>query len=191
MKKIIVLSISFLVLSIYGLNAQEDQSLNPKYRFFNEYGFFAGSAKGTGEIGITGVFVNGVQIDKVHFVGLGMGYESGVSIGQGIPLFLNYRYFFDKGRRIKPYMHLSMGTRFAFWEEERFSEEVDEFGFTYYQYGEPIQRSGMGIHSSVGVGFTSHAFSLSTSIFYRSRPGENLKGTQSFIGIEVKAGFTL
>ena len=190
MKKIIVLSISILVLSIYGLNAQEDQSLKPKYRFFNEYGFFAGSSMDEGEFGITGIFVNGVQIDKVHYVGFGMGYESGVTIGQGIPLFLNYRYFFDKGRRIKPYMHLSMGTRFSFWDEERYYEEEDEFGFTYIRYGEPIQRSGMGVYSSIGVGFTSHAFSLSTSIFYRSRYCKTID-YQGFAGVEIKAGFTL
>lgn len=198
MKKIIILSISLFFLTIYGLNAQKDLSPSYVYRFFNEYGFFTGSTWenseygiiNEGEFGITGIFVNGVQIGKTHFLGLGLGYEGGVTIGQGIPIFLNYRYFFDKGYKVKPYMHLSMGTRYAFWDEERYYEEVNEFGYDVY-ISDPIARSGMGIYSSLGVGFTAHAFSFSTSIFYRSRPGENLKGIKSFTGVEVKAGFTL
>ena len=43
MKKIIILSIGLFILTIYGLNAQENQNSEPKYRFFNEYGFFTGS----------------------------------------------------------------------------------------------------------------------------------------------------
>lgn len=192
MKKIIILSIGLFILTIYGLNAQENQNSEPKYRFFNEYGFFTGSTwtktENGGDIGISGIFVNGVQVDKTHFVGFGLGYESGLEIGQGIPFFINYRHFFDKGYKIKPFMNVAVGTRFAFWEEEQYYK--DEFGYTTFM-DPPISRNGLGFYSTLGVGFTSHAFSFTSSIFYRTRPGENLNGVRSFTGIEVKVGFSL
>ena len=129
MKKIIILSIGLFILTIYGLNAQENQNSEPKYRFFNEYGFFTGSTwtktENGGDIGISGIFVNGVQVDKTHFVGFGLGYESGLEIGQGIPFFINYRHFFDKGYKIKPFMNVAVGTRLHFWEERYY---IDDFG---------------------------------------------------------------
>ncbi|HHT52031.1 MAG: hypothetical protein PHR19_00540 [Bacteroidales bacterium] len=191
MKKFIVLTISLLLLSIHGLNAQEDPTSKPAYRFFNEYGLFAGRAS----FGIAGIFVNGVEIDQTHFVGIGTGYDVGLLEGQGIPLFLNYRYFFDKGYKIKPFMNMALGTRWASWKEYQVFRDEDG-----HYYTEPFcryKREGLGIYSTFGVGFTLKAFSFTTSIYYRARPevkvspDQVIDGMRHCTGMEIKVGFSL
>lgn len=185
MKKIIILSITLFFLTIVGLKAQEDSYSEPKYRFFNEYGIFAGSTwervkdglKRDGEFGVVGTFVNGIQINKAHFIGLGLGYEGGMTIGHGIPFFLNYRHFADKGHKLNPFMNVAMGARYGFWEVKSYELYKSGSGM--------VQQSGIGGYISLGGGFTSQAFSFTMSVFYRSRPREVVTG------IEVKAGFTL
>lgn len=171
MKKIAIIIATVLVLCSSNIKAQENPTY--KYSFINEYGFFLGSGNYYTNIGLTGVFINGVTVNNKFFMGIGLGYETDDESGQSVPVFLNYRYFLPSNSTLKPFLNFAIGSRFSYWT-------------VYDNYWmDPVQKSAFGFYSTLGGGFNKHAFSFSSGLFLKSI-GDNFFG-----GFEVKAGFKL
>ena len=69
LKCLAVLSIAFLC-GLGTLSAQEQQEKKVAYNFINEYGFFVGK-----NVGMTGVFINGISIKQNNTIGIGVGFH--------------------------------------------------------------------------------------------------------------------
>ena len=164
-----------------SLNAQEQQEKKIAYNFINEYGFFVGK-----NVGWTGVFINGISIKENDAIGIGVGYGLNTATFQEVPIFLNYRHYFDRGRKLKPLINIAAGVGFHFWTEE-FSQPVygPEGNFIYYEYGEE-NKHGIGLYSTIAGGFRVKALSFTGGFFFRTFP--NVKGFNG--GIEAKVGYT-
>ena len=164
-----------------SLNAQEQQEKKIAYNFINEYGFFVGK-----NVGWTGVFVNGIAINQNDAVGIGVGYGLNTGAFQEIPLFLNYRHYFERGRKLKPLINIAAGVGFHFWTEE-FSRPIygPNENFLYYEYDEE-NKQGVGMYATIAGGFRVKALSFTGGFFFRTFPNE--KGFSG--GIEAKVGYT-
>lgn len=181
-KSFVILALSCIVLigTALRVSAQTTEK-KLSYNLINEYGtFVGGNGNSEGDYGLTGVFINSLQFNKTHnLIGIGAGYEISTVAGQCIPLFLNYRHYFDLNKKIMPFLNVAAGTLFNFWN--------------LYDYEGPFSGTpyatfyGFGLYSTIASGFKAGAFSLSTGFFLKSRPSDhnNLYG-----GIEVKAGYT-
>lgn len=151
------------------------------YNMINEYGtFMGGNGNSDGDFGLTGVFINSIKFNKTNnLLGVGVGYEISVAAGQCIPMFLNYRHYFDLNKKVMPFLNVAAGTLFNFWN--------------LYDYIEPLSGTpyatfyGFGFYSTIASGFKAGAFSLSTGFFLKSRPSDD---NNFYGGIEVKAGYT-
>jgi len=163
MKKLVLLSL-FVVLTIAPIlvSAQND---NNKGRFsvINEYGPFFG--KNT--IGFAGTFISGYTLPNLQdMIGLGVAYEAGTGIEQGLPIFINYRHIFNPTKPFTPIVNVAVGTRYC----------IPSYG----------TESAMGYYMTVGSGFQANLFSLSGGLFFKSY------GTKDFyIGLEIKFGYKL
>jgi len=163
MKKLVLLSL-LVVLTITPIlvSAQND---NNKGRFsvINEYGPFFG--KNT--IGFAGTFITGYTLPNLQdMFGIGVGYEVGAEIEQGLPIFLNYRHIFNPSKPFTPIVNVAMGTRYC----------IPSYG----------TESALGYYMTVGSGFQANLFSLSGGLFFKSY------GTKDFyLGLEIKFGYKL
>ena len=174
-----VLSIVFLC-GLGVLSAQEQQEKKIAYNFINEYGFFVGK-----QIGWTGVFVNGISIKQNDNIGIGVGYGLNTGTFQEIPLFLNYRHYFDRGRKLKPLINVAAGADLHFWTNEYSLPVYNEYGIAYYDYIEE-NKHGVGMYATIAGGFRVKALSFTGGFFFRTFPNE--KGFSG--GIEAKIGYT-
>jgi hypothetical protein len=162
MKKIVLLTLlAVLTLTPALISAQNDN--NGRFSVINEYGPFFGQ----NTIGFTGTFVAGYTLpNQQEMFGLGVGYEAGVDINQGIPMFLNFRHIFKPNKTFSPIVNVAIGTRYCIPN--------------YYN------NSDWGYYMTVGSGFQANLFSLSGGLFFKSY------GTSDFfIGLELKVGYKL
>ena len=182
LKCLTVLFIAFLC-GLGTLSAQEQQEKKIAYNFINEYGFFVGK-----NAGMTGVFINGISIKGTDNIGIGVGYGLNSGTFQEIPLFLNYRHYFDRGRKLKPLINIAAGVGFHFWtnEYDYFDpNNLDPWGNPTYYYVEE-NKHGIGLYSTIAGGFRVKAFSFTGGFFFRTFP--NVKEFSG--GIEAKVGYT-
>jgi len=163
-----------------SLNAQEQQEKKIAYNFINEYGFFVGK-----NVGWTGVFVNGIAINQNDAVGIGVGYGLNTGTFQEVPLYLNYRHYFDRGRKLKPLINIAAGVALHFWEEDVQIPYTNEYGYQS-SYWDIENRWGIGLYSTIAGGFRVKALSFTGGFFFRTFP--NVKGFSG--GIEAKVGYT-
>jgi hypothetical protein len=177
MKIVKIIALLILVLTTQVSFSQNGSDFKPKYSFINEYGYFFGGGSNTGIFGMTGVFVNGVRFHQNHFLGIGLGYESDFTNGQSIPIFLNYRYFFNTQKKLKPLINIGIGTRLSTWEDVNIYWPAD-----YYQ---PIYHHAFGFYTTVAAGFNAGAFSLTSGLFLKT------VGDEAVAGFEIKVGYTL
>jgi len=164
MKKQIFITLMLIgMISIFSINSQAQSGDNNVGRLsvINEYGTFFGH----NTVGFTGVFVVGYSTpsDKDMF-GLGIAYDVGTNLTDGIPLFVNYRHAFYPDRKVSPIVNMAMGVRL------NLSDPVDAFG----------------LYSTMASGFQSGIFSLTGGIFLKS-----LGTRELYPGLEVKCGFRL
>lgn len=184
MKKNMLRTIAVLLVALFcglsTLSAQEQQEKKITYSFINEYGFFVGRYQG-----ITGVFVNGIAIQKNNLLGIGVGYGLNSGSFQEMPVFLNYRHYFDRGRTLVPCINLAAGVGFHFWDEDVRVPYTNEYGYDSYTW-ENVNKYGVGLYATVAGGFRVKAFSFTGGFFFRTFPNDN-----SFSGgIEAKVGYT-
>ena len=122
----------------------------------------------------------------VEAAGVGYGLNSGSL--QEVPIFLNYRHYFDRGRRVKPLINIAAGVALHFWSEEysvRDPYNTDPWGYPIYNYVEE-NKHGIGVYGTIAGGFRVRAFSFTGGFFFRTVP--NAKGFGG--GIEAKVGYT-
>lgn len=190
MKKILfsIVSMVFCAALIFpvGASAQTEQPDQKKvmYNFINEYGFFIGK-----NVGFTSVFVNGVKINNSDAFGIGIGYGVNTASYQEVPLFVNYRHYFNRGRKLVPHINIAVGTAVNLWDEQLSARIPIYVGdiVDHYEYVQDVyHRHGFGLYSTVASGFTVKAFSFTAGLFFRTFPREKEFGG----GIEVKVGYT-
>ncbi|MCR4964201.1 MAG: hypothetical protein K6A41_00930 [Bacteroidales bacterium] len=181
--RIILVLFAVLFLSAGMLSAQEENQPEKKvqYNFINEYGFFFGK-----NVGFSGVFINGISINKMDNVGIGVGYGINTGTFQEVPLFLNYRHYFDRGRKLMPCINIAVGAAFHFWDEDLYVTHEDDSGFIYNEYYASEPRNGIGLYATLAGGFRVKAFSFTGGFFFRTFPSDN--GFNG--GIEAKVGYT-
>lgn len=167
-----------------GQTPQPEKRLS--YNMINEYGFFLG-----GNIGFNGIFVNSLKFNRTNdLLGIGVGYSIDIDNGQGVPLFLNYRHYFDRPRALKPLINIAAGTTFNFWNYYDWDDGIyyDEINDEYYHGGPiPVKGHGFGLYATIASGFKVKAFSFTAGFFIRTSPRYNndING-----GIDVKVGYT-
>lgn len=183
MKKILFPVIVMMAVLMAGQPAfaqgnEPDQEKKVAYNLINEYGFFVG-----GMNGVNGVFVNGVRVNN-EVVGIGLGYSLDVEVGQSVPMFLNYRHYFNSPRKLKPLLNVALGTSLYFWNNSYFtytdpnSYEMEEHMENYHKFG---------LYATLASGFKVKAFSFTAGFFMKTDPRMN----QRFGGgIDVKVGYT-
>ncbi len=164
MKKQIFITLMLIgMISIFSINSQAQSGDNNVGRLsvINEYGPFFGH----NTVGFTGVFVVGYSTpsDKDMF-GLGIAYDVGTNLTDGIPLFVNYRHAFYPDRKVSPIVNMAMGVRL------NLSDPVDNFG----------------LYATMASGFHAGIFSLTGGVFLKS-----IGTAKLFPGLEVKCGFRL
>jgi hypothetical protein len=177
MKIVKIIALFILVLTTQVSFSQNGSDFKPKYSFINEYGYFFGGGTNTGIFGMTGVFVNGVRFHQNHFLGIGLGYESDFTDGQSIPMFLNYRYFFNTQKKLKPLINIGLGARLSTWEDYIYDP--------YFYTEEIIYNHAFGLYTTVAAGFNAGAFSLTSGLFLKT------VGDEAIAGFEIKVGYTL
>ncbi|MBP5495841.1 MAG: hypothetical protein J6X98_01545 [Bacteroidales bacterium] len=179
LKTIAVLCIA-VCCGLGSLSAQEQQEKKVAYNFINEYGFFIGK-----NVGWTGVFVNGIAIKQYDLIGLGVGYGINTGSFQEVPLFLNYRHYFERGRKLKPLINVAAGVGFHFWTDEH-TEYVYQDGYIVDYQDVEESRHGVGLYATIAGGFRVKALSFTGGFFFRTFPREpGFNG-----GIEAKIGYT-
>jgi hypothetical protein len=144
------------------------------YSFINEYGTFAG-----GSIGFTGVFVNGISLNKTHLIGIGMGYEADTRAGQSMPIYVNYRYYFKGKKQFNPLINVGLGTRLTFSKSTYYSDPWENM----YGYSTKLSVE-QGFYCTAAGGFRVKAFTFTSGGFVKSI------GDDFYAGVEIKAGFT-
>ncbi|HNY62866.1 MAG TPA: hypothetical protein PLH70_08530 [Bacteroidales bacterium] len=161
MKKQIFITLILIGITIFSINAQAQSTDKGRLSIINEYGPYFGR----NTIGFTAVFVAGYSTpsDKDMF-GLGVGYDVGVELTDGIPLFVNYRHSFHPDRAVSPIVNMAAGVRL--------------------NLSDPVNYSG--IYATMASGFQVGMFSLTGGLFLKS-----LGTTELFPGLEVKCGFRL
>ena len=155
------------------------------YNMINEYGFFLG-----GTFGVNGVFVNSIKFNRTNdLLGIGVGYSLDSDNGQGVPIFLNYRHYFDRPRALKPLINIAAGTTFNFWNDYYYGcwDCDDEIVLLDDYQGYTRSGHGFGLYATIASGFRVKAFSFTAGFFLRTNPYYN----NSFSGgIDVKVGYT-
>lgn len=111
MKNTVFAFIAFLFGSA-SLFAQESESTSRfAYSNITEFGIFTTSPR---SFALEGTTVQGISIDKQHHLGLGIGI--GLSLCHSyeystahMPMFVNYRYYFNSNKRRSPHFNASLG----------------------------------------------------------------------------------
>jgi hypothetical protein len=188
------LMMAVLLLASQSVNAQSTNS-NPapekkvSYNMINEYGFFLG-----GVCGVTGTFVNSIKFNRTNdLIGIGVGYSFDSDNGQGIPMFLNYRHYFERPRALKPLINIAAGTTFNFWTRDYWTmddiyyDDLDRDDIVDPGYYGSVKGRGFGLYATIASGFKVKAFSFTAGFFLRTSPIYN----NAFSGgIDVKVGYT-
>ena len=174
LKTIVILSVA-LFCGFPSLFAQEQQEKNIAYNFINEYGFFVGK-----NVGWTGVFVNSIAFKQNDLLGLGVGYGLNTASFQEVPIYLNYRHYFDLGKKLKPCINVAAGVGLHFRDTDDYVFH-DESG----NKGE-VKPFGAGLYATIAGGFRVKALSFTGGFFFRTFPAR--KGFSG--GIEAKVGYT-
>lgn len=171
MKKTIILCMLACLCFVSQLSAQNNDK-KISYNMINEYGFYAGNT-----FGFEGVFINSIKFNKTNdLLGIGLGYTVDGDNGQGIPMFLNYRHYFDRGRTLQPLFNAAVGATYYFGYEDYYL--CDNL---YYP-----DNKGFGLYASLASGFKVKAFSFTAGFFMKSSPAyDNFNG-----GINIKVGYT-
>ena len=187
MKNIPLKVSAIIFIAIVFANAVTAQEISPKkisYNFINEYGFIASK-----NVGFTSVFVNGIKIKNSDAIGIGIGYGINTASYQEVPLFLNYRHYFNRGRKLIPHINVAIGTAIKFWDED-VRERVPVFingNIDHYEWQYKTNHLyGFGLYSTVASGFSVKAFSFSAGLFFRTFPREK----DFNAGVEVKVGYS-
>lgn len=173
----------FLLSNAAVAQNQTNEQKKISYNFINEYGFFIGK-----HVGFTSVFVNGIKIKNSDAIGIGIGYGLNSGNFQELPIFLNYRHYFNQGKKLVPLINIGIGTSLHFWDD--YLHYYDPSG--YYQEASDHQ-FGVGLYSTIASGFTVKAFSFTAGLFFRTFPPHlNSQSYKSDFsgGIEVKVGYT-
>lgn len=184
MKKNVLKTILVLCVTVFcgfgSLSAQEQQEKKIAYTFINEYGFFVGK-----NVGWTGVFINGISIKQNDVFGLGLGYGLNTASFQEVPIFLNYRHYFDMGKKLKPLINVAAGVGLHFWTNEISVPEYTPNGYVSYNSVEESCH-GIGLYGTISGGFRVKALSFTGGFFFRTFPSQpGFNG-----GIEAKIGYT-
>lgn len=184
MKKNVLKAILVICVAVFcglgSLSAQEQQDKKIAYTFINEYGFFIGK-----NVGWTGVFINGISIKQNDVIGLGLGYGLNTASFQEVPIFLNYRHYFDMGKKLKPLINVAAGVGFHFWTDEIAVPVNTPSGYVSYDYVEESYH-GVGFYGTISGGFRVKALSFTGGFFFRTFPSQpGFNG-----GIEAKIGYT-
>jgi hypothetical protein len=169
-----------IICGLGSLSAQEQQEKKVAYNFINEYGFFVGK-----RVGWTGVFINGITIKGNDAIGLGVGYGLNNATFQEVPIFLNYRHYFDRGRKLKPLINAAAGIGLHFWDQDVLVPYTNDYGYQS-TYWDTESRKGVGLYATIAGGFRVKALSFTGGFFFRTFPSE--KGFNG--GIEAKVGYT-
>jgi len=173
MKARIFVLAAFLLVSI-SLSAQENEKKeHAKYSNITEIGFVTASPQG---IAIEATTAHGVLFDKTHQLGLGLGIGMGFRYGYSnphMPIFFNYRCYLKPNNTFSPHVNMAVGGL--------------------------ILLDGVGIYSSVTMGFRAGFFSFSSGLSftpiygsgYRPRYKPPISDSWDFpFGITLKVGFT-
>lgn len=178
-----------ILITAAGVSAQTTQPEQKKvaYNFINEYGFFIGK-----KVGFSSVFINGVKIKNSDAIGIGVGYGAYISeVGgvQEVPMFLNYRHYFNRGQKLTPLINIGLGASAHFWDED-IRENLPVFvngDIDHYEWmWRTDHRHGFGLYGTVASGFTFRALSFTAGLFFRTLPSSG-----DFCGgIEAKIGYT-
>lgn len=189
-----------LVLTSLSLSAQDDANTGKKisYNMINEYGCFFGGGSWGSNIGFEGTFVNSILFNRTQdLLGIGLGYSIDLSAGHGIPIFLNYRHYFDRGRALKPLVNIAVGTTFIFG----FLYADEPSYYNGYNYPDCESKdTGFGLYATIASGFRVKAFSFAAGFYLRSAPVLNYITTENGYsckwdrayngGIQIKVGYT-
>lgn len=176
MKKVIITCALVCFCFVSQLSAQSKNDKAISYNIINEYGIFAGTT-----VGFEGVFINSIKFNKSNdLVGVGLGYSADINSMQGIPMFLNYRHYFDRGRIVQPLFNLAAGATYYFRNANDIIYYEDCFDC---RFNDP----GFGLYATIASGFRAKAFSLSAGFFVHSAPN-SLNDVSG--GLNLKVGFT-
>ncbi len=188
MKKNLSKAIILFAIALFSINlasAQEQTEKKITYNFINEYGTLISK-----NVGFTSVFVNGIKINNSDAIGIGVGYGINTISYQEVPLFLNYRHYFQRGRKVIPLINVAIGTAANFWDEDirtlvpYYNPDGTVAGHNWEYY--TLHKHGFGLYSTVASGFSVKAFSFTAGLFFRTFPREReFNG-----GVEVKVGYT-
>jgi hypothetical protein len=165
MKKSLLLSLFILVMAVSPvIVAAQTDNQTGRFSVINEYGPFFGQ----NTVGFTGTFVAGYTFpNQKEMLGLGVGYEVGGEIGQGLPVFFNFRHIFKPNRSFSPIVNVAAGIRYCVRH--------------YY-----VLDQNVGYYLTISSGFQAKLFSFSGGLFFKSY------GTSSFYtGLEIKCGYKL
>ena len=144
--KVFVLA-AFLFVSAC-LSAQENESIS--YSNVTEFGLITASPKGAG---LEATTAHGIALNKTHLLGFGVGIgmswhrENNTAY---MPIFFNYRCYFKPNNSFSPHVNVSLGAL--------------------------VPRDGMGIYSSVTMGFRAGKFSFSSGLSFTPIYGEDRYG---------------
>ena len=135
-------TVVFLFVSVC-LSAQENESIS--YSNVTEFGLITASPKG---VGLEATTAHGIAFDKTHLLGFGVGiginWHSQNNTAY-MPIFVNYRCYFKPNSNFSPHVNVAVGAL--------------------------IPRDGMGIYSSVTMGFRAGKFSFSSGLSYTPMQG--------------------
>lgn len=180
LKTIAIISVAVLC-GLGNLSAQEQQNKKIAYNFINEYGFFLGK-----NVGWTGVFINSIAFNQNDLIGVGIGYGLNTASYQEVPIFFNYRHYFESGKTLKPLINVAAGIGLHYWNEEVGEPVYDQYGhINYYDYHD-VNKHGAGLYATISGGFRVKALSFTGGFFFRTFP----KNPGFNGGIEAKIGYT-
>jgi len=170
--------------SAFAQNSSTQTDVTPKklsYNFIMEFGNYFGSRT----VGLTGVAINSLSIKDQNLIGIGLGYEMDINDETVIPIFFNFRHYFDRpDRKVKPLVNFAVGTRLCYNEIYDWIEIYDPITGYYNGYEEQHTEFTPGLYATMSAGFKAKAFSFTSGFFCKS-------GSDGFAtGIEVKVGFT-
>lgn len=170
--------------SAFAQNSSTQNDVTPKklsYNFIMEFGNYFGSKT----TGLTGVAINSLSIKDQNLIGIGVGYEMDVNDQTAIPLFFNFRHYFNRPeRKVTPLVNIAVGTRLCFTDRHAWTEIYDPITGYYTSFDDSYTEFIPGLYASMTAGFKAKAFSFSSGFFCKS-------GSEGFAtGIEVKLGFT-